>query len=55
MLSSPSDFCEEPGGSVSCFFGIENWALILDNEESVLVIDPYATNPQTQWISLKAA
>lgn len=48
MPSFPSGFCEEPGGAGPCFSGIENWALILDNEESVLVINPGATNPQTQ-------
>lgn len=50
MPSSLSSFCEEPGGA-----GIENWALVLDNEESVLVINPCATNPQMQWLTLKAA
>lgn len=55
MPSSLSGFCEEPGGAGSCFFGIEDWALVLDNEESVLVINPCATNPQMQWLTLKAA
>lgn len=55
MPSSLSGFCEEPGGAGSCFFGTENWALVLDNEASVLVINPCATNPQMQWLTLKAA
>lgn len=52
MPSSPSEgksrlgFCEEPGGAALCILGIEDLALILDKDESVLVIDPCAQIPK---------